>query len=118
MINIGGDIAVNCARPDTPGWAIGIADPRDPSSQLLHTVRLRFGAVSTATIGHEVTEGLQSVSIVGSDLAWSRVDAATALAEGEAAAAWIASRPDQLGYLVTVGGQLEEVSKPALRRTA
>ncbi|GAA1884650.1 FAD:protein FMN transferase [Lapillicoccus jejuensis] len=88
----GGDVAVACARTDTPDWVVGVEDPAD-RARLLATVRLRTGAVATSGTAargahvHDPRTGvaatrLASATVVGPSLLWADVDATALLVDG------------------------------------
>ena len=104
LVSAGGDVAVACARTDTPDWVVGVEDPRDRSRTLL-SVPLRRGAVATsgtAARGEHIVDpatgaapcGLLSATVIGPDLMWADVYATAAFVRGTDAATWLAALPD------------------------
>jgi FAD:protein FMN transferase len=122
LVSAGGDVALACARTDTPDWMVGIEDPRDRSRVLL-TVPLRRGAVATsgtAARGQHIVDprtgaaatGLLSATVIGPSLTWADVYATAAFVRGEAAATWMTTLPDAAdlaGVLVTAAGAVTTV---------
>jgi thiamine biosynthesis lipoprotein len=111
LINAGGDIAVHCARTDTPDWRIAIEDPRD-RSRTLKVIPLRHGAVATsgtaARGAHivdpatgEAADGPLSATVIGPSLLWADVYATAAFVAGPAAGAWLRNQPDYRALVVT-----------------
>jgi thiamine biosynthesis lipoprotein len=103
LINAGGDIAVHCARTDTPDWRIAIEDPRD-RSRTLRVLNLRNGAVATsgtAARGAHIVDpatgaaptGLLSATVVGPSLLWADVYATAVFARPATAATWLRDQP-------------------------
>ena len=123
LVSAGGDIAVACARTDTPDWVVAIEDPRDRARTLL-SVPLRRGAVATsgtAARGDHIVDpatgfaphGLLSATVIGPDLTWADVYATAAFVRGAQAAAWLATLPDRAGLaavLVDIAGRTHTVS--------
>lgn len=95
LVSAGGDVAVSCARADTPDWRVAVEDPRDRRRSIM-TVPLRTGAVATsgtAARGAHIVDpatgtaprGLLSATAVGPDLTWADVHATAAFVRGPAA---------------------------------
>jgi thiamine biosynthesis lipoprotein len=111
LINAGGDIAVHCARADTPDWRIAIEDPRD-RTRTLRVIKLRNGAVATSgtaargthivdpATGAPATTLLQA-TVIGPSLLWADVYATAAFVHGPAAAAWLRNLSDYRALTVT-----------------
>lgn len=111
----GGDVAVACARTDTPDWVVGVEDPAD-RSRLVATVRLRTGAVATSgtaargahvqdpRTGAPVTH-LASATVVGPSLTWADVDATALLVDGREGRlpAWFLAHPEHRALLRPAG---------------
>ncbi|MEO7235495.1 MAG: FAD:protein FMN transferase [Lapillicoccus sp.] len=122
LVSAGGDVAVACARTDTPDWMVGIEDPRDRSRTLL-MVPLRRGAVATsgtAARGEHIVDpatgaaptGLLSATVIGPSLTWADVYATAAFVRGPDAAAWLGTLPDHddlAGVLVDTAGEVTTV---------
>lgn len=119
LVSAGGDVAVQCARTDTPDWRIGIEDPRD-RRRILLSVPLRRGAVATsgtAARGQHILDpttgrppaGLLSATVIGPRLTWADVYATAAFVRGRDAATWIATIADHAAVLVDLEGILETV---------
>ena len=120
LVSAGGDVAVSCARTDTPDWTIGIEDPRDRSRVLL-AVPLRRGAVATsgtaargAHIRNPATgraaAGLLSATVIGPSLTWADVYATAAFVLGRDAATWLTTVADHAAVLVDLDGVIKTVS--------
>lgn len=118
-LNAGGDVWCHTARSDGDPWRIGIEDPRDPT-RLVRVVDVRRGAVATSGSAHRgehvvdartgrAPTALASVTVVGRSLTWADVDATTAYALDQRAAAWLAARPDRGALLVWRDGTTTEV---------
>lgn len=119
LVNAGGDIAVHCARTDTPDWHVAIEDARD-RTRLLRTLQLRTGAVATsgtAARGHHITDpatghpatGLLSATIIGPELTWADAYATAAFVQGPRATAWIATLTHHAGLLVDAAGRITTI---------
>ena len=119
LVNAGGDIAVHCARTDTPDWTVAVEDPRD-RTRVLRTLTVRTGAVATSGIaarGHHITvpatgvpaDGLLSATIIGPELTWADVYATAAFVKGPRALAWIATLGRHAGILVARDGRVSTV---------
>jgi thiamine biosynthesis lipoprotein len=120
LVSAGGDVAVACARTDTPDWVVGVEDPRD-RSRMLATVPLRRGAVATsgtAARGQHIVDpttgsapsGLLSATLIGPDLTWADVYATAAFVRGAQAEQWLTTLPDHAAVLVDTAGGLHSVS--------
>lgn len=123
LVNAGGDIAMQCARTDTPDWTIAIEDPRD-RSRLLRSVRLRTGAVATsgtAARGQHIVDpvtgrpasGLLSATVIGPELTWADVYATAAFVKGPTAVAWVPTLPGHACCLVAADGRLLSSAAPS-----
>lgn len=110
LINAGGDIAVRCARSDTPDWRIAIEDPRR-RSRTLRVLSLRNGAVATsgtAARGAHIVDpatgapagGVLSATVLGPSLLWADVYATAAFVDTGRAAGWLRSFPDYRAIVV------------------
>ena len=122
LLSAGGDVAVACARTDTPDWLIGVQDPRD-RGRVLATVPLRRGAVATsgtAARGEHIVDpatgaaprGLLSATIIGESLTWADVYATAAFVRGWDAAAWVATLPAHAAVLVDATGAVRTATGP------
>ena len=123
LVSAGGDVAVACARSDTPDWMVGVEDPRDRRRTLL-TIPLRRGAVATsgtAARGAHIVDpasgtaptGLLSATVIGPRLTWADVYATAAFVRGTDAPTWLRELPDgdQLAaVLVDTAGRMHTVS--------
>jgi FAD:protein FMN transferase len=120
LVSAGGDVAVACARNDTPDWVVGIEDPRD-RSRLLRSVPLRRGAVATsgtAARGEHIVDpatgsapsGLLSATVIGPELTWADVYATAAFVRGADAEAWLATLHDHPAVLVDTAGAMHTIS--------
>lgn len=119
LVNAGGDIAVHCARTDTPDWTIAIENPLD-RARLLRTVRLRTGAVATsgtAARGQHIIDPasgapageLVSATVIGPQLTWADVYATAAFVKGSRALAWLATLDDHAAVLSGTDGTVSTV---------
>ncbi len=113
LVVAGGDVALACARTDTPDWVVGVEDPRD-RARLLLQLPMRRGAVATsgtAARGLHVfdprtgspADALLSATVVGPGLIWADVDATALLACG-GDAPWFAPHPQHAALLVAPDG--------------
>jgi thiamine biosynthesis lipoprotein len=116
LISAGGDVAVACARVDTPDWQIAIEDPRDRTRTLL-TIPLRTGAVATsgtAARGNHIIDprvgsparDLLSATVVGPELVWADVYATAAFVLGRQAGPFIETIADHAAVLVSADGKV------------
>ncbi|MCU1664066.1 MAG: hypothetical protein JWR58_4131 [Pseudonocardia sp.] len=98
-LNAGGDIALGVAAPDSPGWKVGIEDPRDPT-RILAVREARCGGIATsgsAARGAHIVdphtgqhpEDLLAVTLIGPTLLWADVYATAAFARGADALQWL-----------------------------
>ncbi len=109
-LSAGGDIVCHTADPDGAAWRIGIEHPHDAKA-LIAVVPVRSGAVATsgttprgqhlfdARTGRPVT-GVASVTVIGSSLTWTDIDATAAYAHGPQAADWLRTRPGRTALVV------------------
>ncbi len=106
-INAGGDIRMRGLNPEGNAWRVGIRHPWE-ADKLSWVLTLTDGAVATSGCyerGDHVrnprtgnpARGLQSVTVVGPDLARADAYATAGLAMGEAGIAWLAGRAAE-GY--------------------
>jgi thiamine biosynthesis lipoprotein len=116
-LSAGGDMVCRTRRADSPGWRIGIEDPREPG-RIVAVVPVRNGAVATSGTAHrgehiedprtgEAPATLASVTIIGDDLTWVDIEATAAFVLGNDAAAWLAGRDRRTGLLVYADGRTE-----------
>jgi thiamine biosynthesis lipoprotein len=100
FVNAGGDIRLHGAPPGAAGWRVGIQHPRERLA-VAAVVELREGAIATSGAyerGEHVIDphtgrppaGVESVSILGSDLALADAYATAAYAMGRNGAEWAA----------------------------
>jgi FAD:protein FMN transferase len=130
LVDLGGDIAVSGATPETTPWRLAVADPRAPGGTI---GQLHVGGGGVATSGpgrrrfgpdrrlHHLIDPVLAAPAVGGPLsvtvvAASAVDAdvhATALAllNPHAAAAYVASRPQLAALQVTRAGERIELGE-------
>jgi FAD:protein FMN transferase len=99
-VNAGGDIRLKGAPPEAAGWRVGIQHPRERMA-LAAVVELCEGAVATSGAyerGQHIVDphtrrpprGVESVTIIGSDLATVDAYATAAYAMGRSGAEWAA----------------------------
>jgi thiamine biosynthesis lipoprotein len=102
-VNAGGDICVRGAAPGAGGWRIGIQHPHERMA-VACVVELGGGAIATSGAyerGKHIVDphsgrpprGVESVSIIGADLALADAYATAAFAMGRAGAEWAAGLP-------------------------
>jgi thiamine biosynthesis lipoprotein len=119
LICAGGDIAVACARTDTPDWVVAVEDPRD-RTRCLRTLHLRTGAVATsgtAARGAHIIDpgtgvpatGLLSATVIGPSLTWADIYATAAFVRGPGAVGWLATLADHAALLVAPDGSTTSV---------
>ncbi len=122
-INAGGDVAVRGAGPTGGPWRVGIQHPGDRAS-LAAVVTIAQGGVATSgryERGAHIVDprsgrparGLQSVTIVGPDLARADAYATAVMALGADGPAWVATRPDVDAWMVTDDNRV--LSSPGFR---
>ena len=124
-LSAGGDLVCRTVVPGSPGWRIGIEDPRDPS-RTVAVVPVRNGAVATsgaarrgAHIDDPRTGGtptyFASVTVVAPDLTDADIEATTAFVLGAGAEEWLGARPGRAAVLVRPDGTLQVLApRPAL----
>jgi thiamine biosynthesis lipoprotein len=123
LINAGGDIAVACARTDTPDWRIAIEDPRD-RTRTFRVESLRTGAVATsgtAARGAHILDpatgspahGLLAATVVGPSLLWADVYATAAFGDGTRAVRWLRDLRGYRADLVAPDGSITRVTQKA-----
>jgi thiamine biosynthesis lipoprotein len=109
-LNAGGDMALSVASPGSPGWRIGIEDPRDPT-RILAVREVRSGGVATsgtAARGAHIVDphtgnhpgDLLAVTLIGPTLLWADVYATAAFARGADAPRWLATHAPEYEVLV------------------
>jgi thiamine biosynthesis lipoprotein len=123
LVDAGGDVALACARTDTPAWTVGVEDPRE-RRHLLATLELRAGGVATSgsaargahvldpRTGEPGGQGLLAVTVVGPSMMDADVDATAAFARGTGCEAWLAGRPDTVALVVPTEGDPRTVRGP------
>ncbi len=113
-LSAGGDMVARTLDPNGRGWSIGIEHPLD-ASRLVALVPLHNGAVATSGTAHRgshvvdprtgaAATALASVTVVGDSLTWVDIEATAAMAMGDDALAWLRTRPDRTGLVVTADG--------------
>jgi thiamine biosynthesis lipoprotein len=118
-LSAGGDMVCRTRCTESPGWRIGIEDPRDPG-RIVAVVPVRNGAVATSGSVHRGahiedprTSGtpstLASVTVVGDDLTWVDIEATAAFVLGDGAGTWLAGREGRTGLIVHADGSTELV---------
>lgn len=121
-LSAGGDMVCRTRVPGSPGWRIGIEDPREPG-RIVAVVPVRNGAVATSGTAHrgahiedprtgQQPSALSSVTVIGDDLTWVDIEATAAFVLGDGAAAWLAGRPGRTGLIVRADGRTELVGSP------
>lgn len=126
LIDAGGDIAATGPPGNAPGWAIGVADPRDPGDQLA-LLRLARGAVATSgsdyrrwrrdgrwqhhlidpRTGRPADTDILSATVIAPTAMEAEIAAKVALLLGRRAGlAWLNAQPDLAGLLVGHDGRL------------
>jgi thiamine biosynthesis lipoprotein len=118
-LSAGGDMVCRTQSAGSPGWRIGIEDPREPG-RVVAVVPVRDGAVATSGTAHRgahiedprtgvTPDALASVTVVGDDLTWVDIEATAAFVLGHEAGAWLAGRPGRTGLIVHADGRTELV---------
>jgi len=113
-LSAGGDLVCRTRAPGSPGWRIGIEDPRDPT-RTVAVIPVRDGAVATSGLVHRGAHIVDprtggtpttwaSVTVVGPDLTWVDIEATAAFVLGEEAPAWLATRDRRTGLVVRPDG--------------
>jgi thiamine biosynthesis lipoprotein len=122
-LSAGGDLLCRTLDPAGAPWRIGIEDPRDPR-RVLAVVPVTTGAVATSGTAHRGAHlvdartgrspsGIASVTVLADSLTWADIDATAAWVQGQAAAAWLATRPGRTGFVVWADGSTTTVTGPA-----
>ncbi|MFL6159411.1 MAG: FAD:protein FMN transferase [Marmoricola sp.] len=122
-ISAGGDMVCRTRSVESPGWRIGIEDPREPG-RVVAVVPVRNGAVATSGSAHRgahiqdprtasTPTALASVTVIGDDLTWVDIEATAAFVLGDGAAAWLAGRQGRTGLIVYADGRTELVGSAA-----
>jgi len=123
-LSAGGDLLCRTADPDGTPWRIGIEDPRDVG-RVLAVVPVTNGAVATSGTARRgqhlvdartglAPEGISAVTVLADSLTWADIDATAAYAQGQAAAAWLATRPGRTGFVVWADGSTTTVTGAAV----
>ena len=113
-LSAGGDLVCRTRAPGSPGWRIGIEDPRDPT-RTIAVIPVRDGAVATSGLVHRGAHIVDprtggtpttwaSVTVVGPDLTWVDIEATAAFVLGEEAPAWLGTRDRRTGLVVRPDG--------------
>jgi thiamine biosynthesis lipoprotein len=121
-LSAGGDMVCRTRAGGSPGWSIGIEDPREPS-QVLARLQITDGAVATSGTAHRgehlvdartgrAPTGVASVTVVTGSLTWADIDATAAYTHGPAAAEWLATRVDRTALVVWSDGTTTAVRTP------
>jgi thiamine biosynthesis lipoprotein len=122
-LSAGGDLLCRTLDPEGAPWRIGIEDPRDPR-RVLAVVPVTTGAVATSGTAHRGAHlvdartgrspsGIASVTVIADSLTWADIDATAAWVQGQAAAAWLETRPGRTGFVVWADGTTTTVTGPA-----
>jgi len=122
-LSAGGDMVCRTRQPESPGWRIGIEDPREPG-RVVAVVPVRNGAVATSGTAHRgahiedprtghASSDLASVTVVGDDLTWVDIEATAAFVLGTGAVQWLAGRDGRTGLIVYADGRTELFGAPA-----
>lgn len=114
-LSAGGDMTCRTRNIDSPGWRIGVEDPRSPG-RLVAVIPVRDGAVATSGLAHRgahirdprtgaVPADLASVTVVAPSLTWADIDATAAFVLGADARSWLEQR-GRTGVIVTSLGEV------------
>jgi thiamine biosynthesis lipoprotein len=98
----GGDMVCRTTVAASPGWRVGIEDPRR-SARVVAVVPVRNGAVATSGSAHRGehildprtgrrSSSLASITVVAPTLVWADIDATAAYVLGQDGIAWLAGR--------------------------
>ena len=120
-LSAGGDMV--CRALTGPAWQVGVENPFDPT-RLIARVPVSDGAVATSGTAHRgshlvdardgrVPEGVASVTVIGPSLTWADIDATSAYALGERAAAWLSTRVGRMALVVWADGNITRVQGPS-----
>jgi thiamine biosynthesis lipoprotein len=113
-IEAGGDILVRGHNPDGRPWRVGIRHPKH-HDQVVKVLELTWGAVATSGTyerGEHIydphsgrpAQGPASVTVVGSDIAWTDVAATAAFAMGASGTEWLAQQTGLECYVIGHNG--------------
>lgn len=113
-LSAGGDMVCRTQDPESPGWRVGVEDPRSPS-HLVAIVPVRDGGIATSGLAHRgahirdprtgaVPGALASVTVVAPTLTWADIDATAAFVLGTDARRWLEQR-GRTGVIVTAQGE-------------
>jgi FAD:protein FMN transferase len=80
LVSIGKDVRVAGEPPRSEGWFVDIDDPHQPGS--LGRLRLREGAIATASNRSAVSNGIATVTVVAGEAWWAQVVAKAAAVSG------------------------------------
>jgi thiamine biosynthesis lipoprotein len=119
-LSAGGDMTCRTRVPGSPGWRIGIEDPRRPS-QTIAVVPITNGAIATSGTAHRGshivdprTRGtpnhFAAVTVIGQDLTWVDIEATAAFVLGSAADDWLKTR-GRSGVAVLANGEARLVGR-------
>jgi thiamine biosynthesis lipoprotein len=109
-IEAGGDILISGHNADRDPWRVGIRHP-GRRHEIVKVLRLNGGAVATSGAyerGEHIydphtgaaAKGPASVTVVGSDIAWTDAAATAAFAMGARGAEWLARQPGLECYVI------------------
>ena len=115
-VNAGGDIRLHGAPPGAAGWRVGIQHPRERMA-VAAVVELSEGAIATSGAyerGQHIVDphtrrpprGVQSVTIIGPDLATVDAYATAAYAMGRKGAEWAARLPGHGAIVIFDDGRI------------
>jgi FAD:protein FMN transferase len=136
LVDLGGDLAVHGAAPETGPWRIAVADPRQPGATL-GTLLLDAGGVATSgrdirrfgpggslhhlidpATGEPARPGPLAVTVLAGDAVEAEVNATVlAMLAPDDAAAYLSARPRLGALLVPAAGEPQALGALPLART-
>lgn len=122
-LSAGGDMVCRTRAQGSPGWRVGIEDPRNPT-RIIAILPMTNGAVATSGTVHRGAHlvdartglspaGVGSVTVISASLTWADIDATAAYAHGRDAARWLSTRPDRTALVVWADGSVSSVRTSA-----
>jgi thiamine biosynthesis lipoprotein len=106
LVSIGKDVRVAGEPPRSEGWFVDIDDPHQPGS--LGRLRLREGAIATASRPTGRGNGIAAVTVVAGEAWWSQVVAKAAVAAGSDGALAVLAEHHVTGVVVLDDGTVLE----------
>jgi FAD:protein FMN transferase len=106
LVSIGKDVRVAGEPPRAEGWFVDIDDPHQPGS--LGRLRLREGAIATASSPSGRGNGVASVTVVAGEAWWAQVVAKAAVGAGPDGALGVLAEHHVTGVVVADDGSVFE----------